>query len=134
MKKTNLDLAHGWLRKAASDLRAAELCLQMGESLDVACFHCQQTAEKALKAWLTHRQGEFPHIHDLERLVALCSALDADFQKLATAAGALNPYAVDMRYEESFWPDANYLQPLLNQARSVFDLVSQKLPPLPAQS
>jgi HEPN domain-containing protein len=132
MKKTNLDLAHGWLRKAASDLRAAELCLQMGESLDVACFHCQQAAEKALKAWLAHKQGQFPHVHDLERLALLCSSLDADFTLLQAAAAALNPYAVDMRYEESFWPDANYLEPLLNHARNVVEFVSKKLPPLPA--
>jgi HEPN domain-containing protein len=39
----------GWLKRAASDLRAAELAREAAPPLlDTAVFHCQQTAEKAL--------------------------------------------------------------------------------------
>lgn len=30
-----------------------------------AVYHCQQAAEKMLKAWLTHRGVGFPKTHDL---------------------------------------------------------------------
>ena len=59
--KNNHDVALGWLRKADSDLKNAELCLAADEALDTACFHCQQAAEKAIKAFLIDRSLNFPH-------------------------------------------------------------------------
>ncbi|HET8626697.1 MAG TPA: HEPN domain-containing protein [Thermomicrobiales bacterium] len=54
------DLVHGWLRKAISDLAAIELALGAGTALDAACFHAQQAAEKALKAYLIAYNTIFP--------------------------------------------------------------------------
>jgi|WetSurMetagenome_2_1015567.scaffolds.fasta_scaffold880349_2 HEPN domain-containing protein len=65
--KDDRDVALGWLRKADSDLANAELCLAAEKSLDTACFHCQQAAEKALKAYLIVKHAEFPLTHDLKR-------------------------------------------------------------------
>jgi HEPN domain-containing protein len=47
------DLARGWWRKGDSDLANAQLCLTANQSLDTACFHAQQAAEKYLKAYLS---------------------------------------------------------------------------------
>ena len=45
---------HGWLQKAANDLRGAEIDLAAHPPLvEDALFHCQQAAEKAFKAFLT---------------------------------------------------------------------------------
>jgi HEPN domain-containing protein len=42
-----------WLVKAERDLMSAEILLDHEPLvLDTACFHCQQAAEKALKAFL----------------------------------------------------------------------------------
>jgi HEPN domain-containing protein len=43
--KEKADLVRGWLRKAASDVVSMEATLGAG-SLDGACFHAQQAAEK----------------------------------------------------------------------------------------
>lgn len=51
------DLARGWLRKADSDLEAARAIIETGKSLDAACFHAQQAAEKALKAILAFKSA-----------------------------------------------------------------------------
>lgn len=50
------ELVRSWLTKAASDLKSARL-LGLAEEppLDTAIYHCQQTAEKALKAYLVSR-------------------------------------------------------------------------------
>ncbi len=69
----NAENARAWLQKAESDLAAAELCLQAKTALDAACFHCQQAAEKSLKAWLIACETEFPFIHDLSKLLSLCA-------------------------------------------------------------
>ncbi len=48
------DEVKGWLKRAASDLRTAELVRNGSPpELGAAVFHCQQVAEKALKALLT---------------------------------------------------------------------------------
>ena len=71
--RSNRDVAGGWLRKAESDLANAPLCLDARQALDTACFHCQQAAQKALKAYLTAHAIPFPFIHDLGRLVKVCA-------------------------------------------------------------
>ena len=121
MKKKLADLARAWHRKAASDLAAVEACLQAERGLDAACFHCQQAAEKALKAFLISRDQEFPRTHDLRRLVALCAKVEPRFNSLTTVVNKLNPHAVDFRYEPDFWPDAKLVAELLDDARSVVD-------------
>jgi HEPN domain-containing protein len=62
--KDDRDVAFAWMRKAESDLENAELCLAAKKSLDAACFHCQQAAEKTLKAFLVANRADFPFIHD----------------------------------------------------------------------
>jgi HEPN domain-containing protein len=48
-----LELAHAWLAKAASDLRSARILADADDPpLDAAVYHCQQAAEKAVKALL----------------------------------------------------------------------------------
>ncbi len=42
-----------WMVKAAHDIQTAETVMEQHPALsDIVCFHCQQCAEKALKAFL----------------------------------------------------------------------------------
>jgi HEPN domain-containing protein len=48
-----LELVRNWLIKAQHDLAAArKLALSPDPYLDVAVYHCQQAAEKAIKGFL----------------------------------------------------------------------------------
>jgi HEPN domain-containing protein len=131
--KTPADLARGWLLKAASDLAAARVCLRAGTALDVACFHCQQAAEKSLKGFLIAHQVDFPFTHDLNKLVPLCATLDPEFQTLLDQAASLNPYAVEMRYDYEFWPTAEEVEDQLSKANAIHQFVMARvhLPPSP---
>jgi len=52
-KDARSDLARQWLRKAGRDMRKADLAIGAPDALwDIAAFHSQQAAEKALKAFL----------------------------------------------------------------------------------
>ena len=125
--KTASDLAHGWLRKAESDLSAARVCVRAGTALDVACFHCQQAAEKSLKAFLIFHQVQFPFTHDLGKLVPLCAAVDKEFHGLLVDAASLNPYAVEMRYDDEFWPTQEEVQEQLKKAESIDQFVRSRI-------
>jgi HEPN domain-containing protein len=102
--KDRADWVRGLLRKADSDVENARMCLDAGKSLDTACFHAQQAAEKALKAYLTANDVEFPFIHNIEKLVELCATKDEAFRRHLAEAQELTPYAVDLRYDAEFWP------------------------------
>jgi len=66
-----------WVAKAEQDLEAAKCCMQKAGPpvYDAVCFHCQQCAEKYMKAVLTERGVHFPKTHDLKELVALISTV-----------------------------------------------------------
>jgi len=58
-------LARQWLEKAQHDLLAGERAAQPEPLPDVAVYHAQQAAEKALKAYLAGRDQPFRMTHDL---------------------------------------------------------------------
>lgn len=127
--KTRADLVRGWLRKAESDLTVAGMCLDAGQALDTACFHAQQAAEKSIKAYLTAQGIDFPFIHNLEKLIELCAQRDPSFASLKTAAQELTPYAVELRYDDEFWPAAETVRQALDVAQTIRDFVIDRLPP-----
>jgi HEPN domain-containing protein len=61
----DLNDAMVWLEFAKSDLALARKGKLPGVRLGALCFHCQQAAEKSLKAVLLHHQVDFPPIHSL---------------------------------------------------------------------
>ena len=91
--------AREWLARAARELRAARLVLRAGSPLpEIAVYHAQQAAEKALKAYLTARSTPFRHTHDLIELNGQCQAIDPSFAALDAVAHLLTPYATVFRY------------------------------------
>jgi len=125
--KEKADLVRGWLRKAASDFVSMDATLQAG-SLDGSCFHAQQSAEKYLKAFLTYHEKSFPYTHNLAELVELCAAIDPQFDSLASIAAALTPFAVRLRYDDSFWPGPEVASKARGSAVTIQEFVLSRLP------
>jgi HEPN domain-containing protein len=58
-----------WLAIADGDAAAARVCMASADSLlGIAAYHCQQAAEKVLKAALIIRGVPFRRTHDLDEL------------------------------------------------------------------
>ena len=129
MKKTKVDLARNWIIKAKSDLADAQRTIQSEGPYDTACFHCQQTAEKCLKAFLSWNEKEIPKTHDIEELMILCHQANSTFVVEGLNPEQLSSYAVDMRYDAEFWPDLNTAKDALKQAESVLATMLGHLPP-----
>jgi HEPN domain-containing protein len=94
------ELTREWIRKAENDYRSALVLLQKIQEpiVDTACFHCQQSAEKYLKGFLTEHQVAFPRRHPLIPLLELCLQIDQSFHTLLTDLRSLEGYAVAVRY------------------------------------
>jgi HEPN domain-containing protein len=94
------EVTSDWVFKAEEDFFAADGLLHEMETpqASAASFHCQQCAEKYLKAFLTEHRIRFERTHVLMDLLALCVPVDKDFKKLAGDLSSLESYAVAIRY------------------------------------
>jgi len=85
--------------RADRDLEAVVELVSAARPLpDIAVFHAQQAAEKALKAFLVAKRRQFARTHDLVALLADCVALEPRFTEYLAAAQTLSPYATRFRY------------------------------------
>ncbi|MBI5091146.1 MAG: HEPN domain-containing protein [Candidatus Hydrogenedentes bacterium] len=92
-----------WLIKANNDLRTAKTMLAVPEPpLDTVCFHSQQCAEKALKAYLVEKDEHVERTHSLPKLVDTCGRYDAAFETFAVTAPEVTVYAVTGRYPDDW--------------------------------
>jgi len=99
MDDAKRDLIKAWLTKALHDLTAARTVAASAEPLfDVGAFHCQQAAEKAVKAYLVFRDRPFPKTHDVAELIDRAGDYEAGFSQWRDTAGRLTQYATDARY------------------------------------
>lgn len=89
-----------WVAKAEEDFHAAHLLQHADETPlpGMACFHCQQCAEKYLKAWLQENKTRFERTHDLMALLNLCLKLDPEFKRVKNELEQLENYSVAVRY------------------------------------
>jgi len=69
---------------------------------DSVCFHCQQCAEKYLKALLQEAGHSIPKIHDLDLLFSLVLPIHPEVKSLRSGLLLLTDYAVETRYPGFF--------------------------------
>jgi HEPN domain-containing protein len=89
-----------WVQKAEADFDVVLLLRQSRKSsrFDTIRFHCQQCAEKYLKARLQEAGQRFPKTHDLAALLAMLSQIEPRWQILKPELTALTDAAVEFRY------------------------------------
>lgn len=99
------ELVGQWVAKAELDYEAARRLIQDESPLrEIVAFHCQQAAEKYLKAFLVRYQVEFPKTHNLRELLDLVARVVPEMAASLEQAVVLTPYGVDIRYPGDF-PD-----------------------------
>lgn len=88
-----------WVRKAEEDwLGVQQLVGQDPLLRDLVCFHCQQSAEKYLKALVQDLGIVVPKTHNLRDLFKLLIPHDKTLTPFQRGSWSLTRYAVDFRY------------------------------------
>lgn len=104
MPNRNRELAHRRLGKAENDLISARHILAVPDGpADTVCFHAQQAAEKAIKAWLTYRDITFPKTHNLVRLLDVVEPPLLELEERREQLAGLSIYAVEIRHPDDFF-------------------------------
>jgi HEPN domain-containing protein len=132
MGDTNHELLRSWLAKATSDLRSAKVLASTEDpTLDTAIYHCQQAAEKAVKAFLVFKGVTPEKTHDIRRLTIEAITHEPRFNELMTFAAELTPYAWEFRYPDDLaetYPTQEEFDEALKQAEAVYSFVLNLLP------
>ncbi len=123
------DFVEQWLNKAEGDLAVAEVLLASKTAGYFPCaFHCQQAAEKFLKAYLVRHQIEFRKTHDLDKLLRLASQAESGLQKELASCDWLTPFGVEFRYPgDSTEVDRATAQNALTEAKRVKQVIIEHL-------
>ena len=91
-----------WVRFADMDVLSANHLneIQHPKPLEIICYHCQQAAEKMLKALIIAYDGELQKTHDLGLLTDQLSEFIGFSDNILNAADELTPYGVKIRFRK----------------------------------
>lgn len=90
------------------------------------CFHCQQAAEKYLKAFLISNGVEIKKTHNIEFLLSECEDIDSDFAEIDPKN--LSDFGVDVRYPGDMYIPSKEETAIHKQiAVSIKNLVLEKI-------
>lgn len=131
MDKAKRVLVQLWLKKAQRDLLAAQKLAT--ELPDIAIYHCQQGAEKALKGLLILHDQDPGDTHNINTLVREASDFRPELTTALKEAGYLSQYNQTYRYPreatDDFNPSPGELKKAFRIAQSVYTNVLQAMPP-----
>jgi len=126
-----------WLRFARMDITAAQDLFTKQQNprhrpIEVILYHCQQGAEKALKAYIVQHVPLTKDLqtHDMQILRQACAQQDAHFNKsrLIGHCASLDPFSVVVRYpKHNLSLDSSLAVRGLNSAKRVFNFVCEHL-------
>lgn len=120
-----------WLAKAYNDLLAAEAILAYYEEppTDTVCYHAQQVAKKCFKAFYIAKTQKLKKIHDLNKLLKQCIAIDKSFEAFRDVTRNLNRYFIDAKYPAGipYWYPKDEAKTAVEQAREILTFVRNKL-------
>jgi HEPN domain-containing protein len=130
MDEAKRQLIHNWLTRAKSDLTAAQTLYDHAQ-LDTAIYHCQQTGEKVIKAFLIFCDEPLHRTHDVESLILIANSYDDQFVAWHFAGSLLTPYATAYRYPaEPFQlqPTQQEFEHILLTVKALYEFVLSRLP------
>ncbi len=122
-----------WLDHSSADLVAASILKEDDRCYDLAAFHCQQSIEKALKAYILLRSGQLVDGHNLTWLCRQAKKHHKGFQQWYDESADLNQCYIETRYPADVEKEITYkmVQDFFNMAREmyrfIFEQVDQEL-------
>jgi HEPN domain-containing protein len=93
------ETARRWLAQAEHSLAIVRTLIENGFWADV-CFHAEQTAQLALKAFLYGTGRRYVQLHSIRELAEECAKEDEAFLEFVSRCGVLDRYYLSTRYPD----------------------------------
>ena len=132
--RTPGETARRWLAQAENELNVTRSLTESG-FWSGACFHAEQTARLALKAFLYLSGRRFINLHSIRALVQECGKEDAQFLAHEGSGLILDRYYLATRYPDVLPPPALPFESFTQQdarqawdfAEAIFSLAKQQI-------
>jgi len=91
--------------------------------LEIICYHCQQSAEKAIKSVIVANgsQGGMPKKHDLSFLLDQIKNMAEVSDELYDCADILTPYGVAVRYPNELFLEERHAEKAIVCANKILE-------------
>jgi len=119
------DIAAEWLQIAYDDYDSALYLLERPhrKPLEIICYHCQQSVEKALKAYICAKDIEIPKTHETGILCRRCAEIASAFSSYIPQCEEIAIYATGTRYPVRIEIDEEAARTALQQALEIYNFV-----------
>lgn len=99
---------YDWLEFSSKDLIAAKILSEDDQCYNSAAFHCQQSIEKALKAYILLKSGILVDGHNLMWLCRQARKYDKSFKEWFDESADLNECYIETRYPADIYKEITY--------------------------
>jgi len=118
-----------WVRYAQTDYDCARKMADLFHPIpiEIVCYHCQQSAEKILKAYVIAKENTLTKTHDLEFLIDQCKQYSQDFDKYEEPCAVLTAYVFTTRYPPSVEMTEQHMKQALKDTLEILEFTKSKL-------
>ncbi len=115
--------ARKWLATAQTDFDVASHLFNTfyPRPFEIICYHCQQCAEKAIKAVIISKgaPGGMPKLHDLSFLLNQLKNMVEIDERYYDYADTLTPYGVAVRYPNELFLEEHHAENALKMSEEI---------------
>ncbi len=116
-----------WYDMALTDFGVAKHLYEtyFPKPLEIICYHCQQAAEKAIKALIIYygAEGGLPKLHDLSFLLDQIKNKVHIEEKFYDYADALTPYGIAVRYPSELYLEERHAKEAIEMTDDILKWV-----------
>ena len=117
-----------WVNYSEKDYIAAQFLMTAANPpIEIICYHCQQSAEKLLKAFLIKNDIIPSRTHDLNLLVNECSKIENTISILKRECNRLNDFGVNTRYPNNMDLELEDAKIALKDAEKIKEYILSKI-------
>lgn len=117
-----------WVNYSEKDYIAAQfLMTAVNPPIEIICYHCQQSVEKLLKAFLIKNDIIPSRTHDLNLLVNECIKIENTISILKKECNRLNDFGVNTRYPNNMDLELEDAKIALKDAEKIKEYILSKI-------
>ena len=117
-----------WVNYSEKDYIAAQFLMTAANPpIEIICYHCQQSAEKLLKAFLIKNDIIPSRTHDLNLLVNECNKIENTISILKKECNRLNDFGVNTRYPNNMDLELEDAKIALKDAEKIKEFILSKI-------
>lgn len=117
-----------WVNYSEKDYIAAQFLMTAANPpIEIICYHCQQSAEKLLKAFLIKNDIIPSRTHDLNLLVNECIKIENTVSILKKECNRLNDFGVNTRYPNNMDLELEDAKIALKDAEKIKEFILSKI-------